>query len=224
MSLSYYSRMSFTQQLLPLLTTASITPPFFSRSLSVLSAGFETPLNLSDLDLKTHFSLGNCANHTITMNSLMTTEFAKRNPDTSFMHTYPAGVDTGLARDLPGWAKILVKVATPLFGKMIYVSADDTGERQLFIATSGIYTPLKPGKTKFSEGVARVGGMEVAEGTDGVKGSGGYLGNWTGGPAKRKMILEEYREKGVGEVVWEHTMGILKMAEKVNERYSNVGE
>jgi hypothetical protein len=216
MSLSFYSRMAFTQRLLPLLTTASLTPPFFSRSLSIHSAGTESAINTADLELKTHFSLGNCAAHTITMNSLMTSEFAKRNPGTSFLHSYPSAVETGLAREMPLWARVLVKVATPLF-KPFYVSAEDTGERQLFIATSGIYPPLKTGEMKFSGGLPRVGDMGVATGTDGVLGSGGYLGDWTGGPAKRKKILGEYEEKGVGGVVWQHTMGILERVEKINE-------
>ncbi|EPE31137.1 NAD(P)-binding Rossmann-fold containing protein [Glarea lozoyensis ATCC 20868] len=221
MSLSYYSRMRFINNLLPLLTTASTTAPHFSRSLSILSAGWESTINLSDLELKKSFSLGKCADHTITMNSLMTTEFAKRNTGTSFVHSYPSSVNTGLSREMPFWARTLVKIATPLF-KPFFVGNDETGARQLFLATSGIYPPLKTGMG-FSAGMKRPKGMEVAMGTDGVVGSGGYLGNWTGAPAVRKQVLAKYMENGVSGVVWDHTMGIFERVEKVNaERIKKV--
>jgi hypothetical protein len=222
MSLSYYSRMRFITNLLPLLTTANTSAPYFSRSLSILSAGWESTINLSDLELKTSFSLGKCADHTITMNSLMTPEFAKRNPGTSFVHSYPSSVNTGLSREMPFWARTLVKIATPLFTPF-FVGKEETGARQLFIATSGIYPPLKTGMS-FSSGMKRPKAMEVAMGTDGVVGSGAYLANWTGVPAARKKIFGEYMEKGVSGVVWDHTMGIFERVEKVNvERISKAG-
>jgi hypothetical protein len=59
--------------------------------------------------------------------------------------------------------------------------------------------------------------MEVARGADGVVASGGYLGDWTGGPAAGKKILSEYMEKGVAGTVWDHTMGIFEQVAKINE-------
>ena len=208
MSLSYYSRMRFTHNLLPLLTSA----PHFARSLSILSAGFEAPLNLTDLDLKTSFSLSKCADHTITMNTLMTTEFAKRNPSVGFVHSYPSAVDTGLMREMPLWARVGLKVVKPLMG-LFFVGKGETGDRQLFVGSSGVY----PAKGRGSvHGLEVPSKMEVACGTDGVRGSGGYMANWTGEPAKRKGIVREYVEGGVGEKVWEHTMGVFERAERIN--------
>jgi hypothetical protein len=121
--------MRFIHNLLPLLNAATTSTPNFSRSVSVLSGGKEGAINLSDLDLKTTFSLARCAAHTITMNSLMTTEFAKRNPRISFVHSYPSGVNTGIARELPLWARMLTKAVTPFLSPFL-VSAADTGARQ----------------------------------------------------------------------------------------------
>ena len=77
------------------------------------------------------------------------------------------------------------------------VPLEESGERHLYAATSGTYAPK--GR---QEDCAVVGSA-------GVKGSGAYLLNWDGEPTGKK-ILSQYREKGVREKVWEHTMEVFE--------------
>lgn len=137
-TLNYYSRMRFVYNLLPQLRTASTESPHFSRTLSVLGAGHESAINLSDLDLKTTFSGLRCAAHTTLMNDFMAEEFAAREPGISFLHSSPGVVNTGLARGLPIYLRALLKLATPLMWPFI-VSADETGQRQ---RKERIFSPL----------------------------------------------------------------------------------
>ena len=87
-NLNYYSRLRFTDNLLPQLTAAAETGAL-SRNVSVLSAGKEGPLYLDDLELKRNYSVRTCANHATTMNSLAALHLANLHPQTSFVHIYP---------------------------------------------------------------------------------------------------------------------------------------
>lgn len=217
-TLNYYSRIRFITNLLPLLRTATHEPPHFARTLSVLGAGSEKAMNLSDLDLKTSFSGARCANHTITMNSLMVGELAARDPNISFLHSFPGVVNTGIARELPLLLRGGLKVLLPLFSPFL-VSPDETGKRQLFHATSGIYPPAT-----LSEGDNLAGGVRVTDaksvvkGLTGKLGSGAYVVNWNGDITGNESVLSDYREKGVGKMVWEHTLSIFNSVEKINEK------
>ncbi|TVY91062.1 Oxidoreductase, partial [Lachnellula willkommii] len=220
-TLNFYSRMRFIQNLRPLLKTATTTAPHFSRTLSVLSAGHgEGKLDFNDLELKNNYSGTRCATHTITMNSIMVEEFAARDQGTTFAHSYPSVVNTGIARELPVWARASLTLFKPLLLPFM-VSVEETGARQLFIATSGLYPPAKPAGD-LASGVPAPKGLETMNGADGQVGSGGYLVNWNDDIARSK-ILKEYRDKGVGKTVWEHTMGIFERVEKVNKARSEVG-
>lgn len=99
------------------------------------------------------------------------------------------------------------------------VGREETGARQLFHATSGVYPPAKP--VGDAGGVPAPNGLEIMKGVEGQVGTGGYAVNWNGDITGKK-ILEEYREKGVGKTVWEHTMGIFERVEKVNKGRADV--
>lgn len=216
-TLNYYSRMRFISNLLPQLRTATTEPPHFSRTLSVLGAGHEGTLNLSDLDLKTTFSGQRCAAHTIVMNDFMAEEFAAREPGISFLHSSPGVVNTGLARGLPFWARGAMKVATPLLYPF-FTGADETGQRQLFLATSGIYPPAKPADdAPLASGVSLLKGLSVSKGSNGKFGSGAYLVNWDGDITGKEKVLSDYRDQGVAKNVWEHTMRVFQKVEKINQ-------
>ena len=84
---NYYSRMRFTQQLLPLLQAAQ---PQLSHVVSVLAPGTESAsFNTRDLGLKESFSLSSAANHACVMTDFCFEEFARRNPTVSFIHSFP---------------------------------------------------------------------------------------------------------------------------------------
>ncbi|CZR66714.1 uncharacterized protein PAC_16615 [Phialocephala subalpina] len=215
-TLNYYSRTRFISNLLPLLRTASTSPPNFARSVTILSAGSERAINLDDIELKHTFNGMRCANHTTTMNSLMTAEFAVKEPSITFSHTFPSVVNTGVARELPWWARGALKVLTPFF-KPFFVGADETGQRQLFHATSGMYPPLKPAAgSPVAAGIPLPTGTAIATGSDGKVGSGGYLVNWNGDITGKKLVID-YQAEGVSKTIWEHTQGIFERVEKINE-------
>jgi hypothetical protein len=203
--------MRFTSNLLPLLQpTPSTSHPQFSRVLSVLAGGHEGAMNLSDIFLKTSFSSSKCATHSVTMNSLMVSEFASRNPGISFAHSYLSFVATPIGRELPFWARLPAKVLTPLLSPL-GVGLEETGERQLFIATSGLFAPRKG-----VPGAELPQGAEVVKGADGVKGSGGYIVNWNDEVAG-EPIVKKYQEEGVGKKVWELTMRTFEEVTNINK-------
>ena len=91
-----------------------------------------------------------------------------------------------------GWEKLVMPLARPW-----RVGIEETGERQLFIATSPRLAPREgvPDAPLPKE-------VEAAEGADEIVGSGGYLVNWNGEVAG-KPIVERYmaewgREDGLG--------------------------
>ena len=190
--------------------------------MSILGAGKGSALNLNDLELKNTFTIGRCAGHSTMMNDLMVEEFAPREPGTTFIHSYPSIVNTGVPPELPFWARAGVKVLTPILN-LLAVGADETGARQLFMATSGIYPPLKPfeGATG-AAGVPPQKGVEVMQGGSGKLGDGGYVLNWNCDVTGKGQLLTEYRHNGVSKTVWEHTMGIFDRVEKINQEKTNV--
>jgi len=222
-ALNYYSRMRFVSNLLPLLRTSTTTAPSFSRVLSILSAGSERPINLNDLDLKSSFSRQKCANHSIVMQDFMMEEFASRDPAISFIHAFPGAVNTPITRELPVWLRVPIKLVTPLLNPFL-TTVEETGQRQLFIATSGMYPPAKPvDGAPFSAGVAIASGQSALRGSNGKIGSGGYIVNWNGDITGKESLLTEYRQKGVGKTVWEHTFGIFEKVEKINKNRAKTG-
>lgn len=214
--LNYYSRMRFIYNLLPLLQNAGTTAPHFSRTLSVLAAGTEKPINKHDLGLENSFSGVNCANHSVIMNDFMTEAFASRAPSTTFAHSYPGYVNTGLTRELPWWARMAAKALTPVISPFS-VSQEETGERQLFHATSGIYKPAQPVTgSSTASGVSLSKELTIAEGADGKAGSGAFYVNWNGDITPQKAFVREYRQEGYAKMIWEHTMAVFERVDKVN--------
>lgn len=207
--------MRFIQNLLPLLRTASTESPHFSRTLSVLGAGTERSINFKDLGLKETFSVGRCASHTIVMNDFMAEELAAREPGTTFIHSTPLVVMSGVARELPLWARAIIKVTTPLL-KLFAVSLEETGQRQLFHATSGMYPPAKANMF-LAAGVPLSTTGSIAEGSNGQLGSGGYIVNWNGEITGKSKMMSDYRAQGVAKTIWDFTMGTFSDVEKANE-------
>lgn len=86
-------------------------------------------------------------------------------------------VNTGVGRELPAWARFALKLATPLLS-LIMTGADETGARQLFTATSGLYPPAKPFSEFAASGITAPKDLKASSGVDGVQGSGAYLVSW----------------------------------------------
>jgi len=151
------------------------------------------------------------------MNDLMADELATQDPSISFVHSFPGFVNTGLTRELPLWTRAIAKVVNPLISPFSVVAVA-LKKNNLFHATSGLYPPMKPAEgAPFAVGVPAPTGLEIAEGANGQVASGGYLLNWNGDIAKQATNLKEYRKKGYGKLVREHTMQIFERVEKINQ-------
>ncbi|KAL8684543.1 MAG: hypothetical protein Q9218_008244 [Villophora microphyllina] len=97
----------------------------------------------------------------------------------------------------------------------------DTGDRQLFHATSARYPSLahssrsghKQGSNDEAVTMAPLpSGVVVAEGSNGIKGSGAYLPVADSESAKSGTgkWMKDYRERGVDQKVWKHTQDVFK--------------
>ncbi|KAL5087933.1 hypothetical protein Trisim1_007339 [Trichoderma cf. simile WF8] len=211
MAVHYYSRMRFISNLLPLLTSSASSSQL-SRVMTVLGAGIGNRMVESDLDLKSNFSLSNCGAHCGVMTDLMLERFAATWKGTAFVHTAPGVVKTNLGSGLPTYLRAAFKVAGPLLAPWT-VGLHETGERHLFMATSNRYPPSElPNDSRCGAPTEKNG---VAEGSDGVRGSGAYLLNWDGQIQKQNRdLLEEYRRTGMAERIWKHTMAVFDSCSK----------
>ncbi|CAD6584834.1 MAG: hypothetical protein ASARMPREDX12_001764 [Alectoria sarmentosa] len=197
---NYYSRMRFTQQLLPLLHSTSQ----LSRVVSVLAPGEETALEYDNLDLKQNFSLRKAAAHAITMTDFTFEEMAKKNPTVSFVHTYPGVVKTGFAKEAGFAIKVVSQLALTVFSRWT-VGIEESGERHLYAATSAAYPP-KGGE----KGGVEVGDGKVKKGSAGEIGSGAYLIGSDGEFRANEKVLKELRGEDAGAKIWGHAMKIFE--------------
>ncbi|KAL4866707.1 hypothetical protein BDV12DRAFT_187242 [Aspergillus spectabilis] len=187
--LRFYGRMRFISNLLPHL---QLSPS--PRVINILAGGKEishTQLDESNLDMSKSFSLMTAGYYATTMLSLSQEYLSKQHPGISFSHVFPGFVPTPIFRR--GFGSLVGGVIDAVVG-MFGVGLEESGERCLFIATSGAYPPLK------AEGQAQ----------DGVVGGGAYILGYDGGDVANKEIMKGYRERGVAERVWGHTLGVFE--------------
>jgi hypothetical protein len=186
LSLHYYARLRFVQNLLPLLNNAAAEKPAagttfpIARVFSVLGGGEEGKINVSDLSLKHNFSLSACATHAITMNTLSMIKLATANPRVTFVHSQPGGVETNAARDLPGYLKPALKAAMFL-ARPWTSSAAESGERHAWYVTTD----------KFGDG-------------------GAYRVDRKNEIIPSSKILDELKSDGTVDKVWDHTEKVYK--------------
>ena len=197
---NYYSRIRFTQQLLPLLQSAS---PQLSRVVSVLAPGQESTIDFDDLDLKHNFSLRKAAAHAVTMTDFAFEEFATKNPTVSFVHSYPGGVKTGFFKESAFVIQAMMRLAFTLMSPWT-IPIQESGERHLYAATSAAYPP------KAGEGGVEVGDGEVKKGSAGEIGTGAYFIGSDGEMRASAKVLKELRSKDAGAKVWAHTMKLFE--------------
>jgi hypothetical protein len=221
LALHFYSRVRLTMNLLPLLK-ASVSP----RVISILVAGSESRIDPKDLTSVNKLPVSRAVEPAATMTSLIFEELANDNPTISFIHSYPGWVNTQIMDHLfastPGmwWglAQIPRFTVFPILNRFAFISADEAGERTLFLATSTRYPPSVDHETtrKFGGWVERPAGVCVARSTimyEG-KGNGAYRTDWNGKEQKESKILGALRKDGGGKAVLEHTLGVFEKATK----------
>lgn len=173
---------------------------------SVRPLGLGPPLlDYKDLSLKDTFSLKKCGHHASLMTNFYLEEMARRYKNTSFVHAYPSGVNTGILRGLPGGQ--IARGFLSVLMKPFMVPLEETGERHLFAATSGKF----PGAAKGIQQEGTGGDQEdVAPGSDGRPGSGCYWVNWDGEVFPEHASIKQKRTEGAVERVVEHTEEVFR--------------
>lgn len=136
MMASYYSRFLIIQELMPLLEKA-VELGEEARVISVLAAGREKDVPLSDIECKNSYGISTLMVVSSTYNSLMCQSFADLHPKISFSHIYPGYVDTPLGDFIPLGGKYLLKYTSSLFGT--YKSLEDFGQVMNFVLTDDKY-------------------------------------------------------------------------------------
>lgn len=167
------------------------------RVLTVGAAGLEGPIDASDFPaLRVPFE--KIRPHIASLLTLALEAMARKAPEVSFIHDYPGAVNTPLTQSmLGGSAAAAVGVEMP----DDWMEPEESGERHLFLLTSGRYPAAGP-----SEGKNTLGAVK---GVNGQAGSGVYSIGWDGEcvPFETLEVLEGLREDGLVEKAWEHTEG-----------------
>ena len=143
--------------------------------------------------------------HLTTLITLSHLALASRAPTVSFLQVFPGAVKTALFDRVPGALGFAMRCFIGLVGRWVLVPLPESGERNVFLATSGKF-PARDGDRK---GVSLVEGVNVAKGVDGAFGSGVYSVDYDGTEAGDAVValLEGYRKEGMVETVWEHAVG-----------------
>lgn len=204
--------MRLTFNLLPLLKAARAP-----RVLSVLIGGNERPIIIHDLGLEQNYTIINVVNHTTTMHTLAFEHIAMSNPSISFLHANPGLVRTDILANLftpqsgklYGFLFILARWVAALVLMLFGISAEESGERQAFHATSARY----PSRSILE--VRRLDPKEAA-GESVMKCSaprnGVYLVDWMGEGVLNTKVLGPYRDEGLPEKIWDHTVNVFDRA------------
>ncbi|KAF3929908.1 hypothetical protein AA313_de0202226 [Arthrobotrys entomopaga] len=208
-AISYYGQVRFVPKLLPLLKASAVNG-HHARVIRVLAGGLEKSLDPDNLDMRGMPMIKSRQAHT-TITTVAFDALAKQNPDVSFVHAFPGFVKTE-GQNFPGLLSLVIRTVMWVGGRWILIPEEESGERNLFYATSGIYPPGAVGATGTESGNDEEAkeGEVVAVGLDGVKGSGCYTLHWDGTAKHGNPVLLKYREDGFPEKVWDHTLAVWK--------------
>jgi len=189
MAISYYARMRFALNLLPLLSTSEP-----ARVVSVLGPGNEGSLNMEDLGLKAPGSYGiiTAVGHAITMTSLAFEHLSKQYPNIGWIHATPGFVVTGQGRTLPAPLRILLKVTEPL-QKCISTPIGDSGQGFFYLSS----------QEKFAKGLWLVDWKGESVGSRIVEKKGWWA----------KSGVQWWGDDKV-EAVWRHTEEVMASVKK----------
>jgi hypothetical protein len=142
------------------------------------------------------------------MNTLAVEHLASLHPSISFVHVFPGIVRTPLMNKTIGsFAGAIVG----FFSRPMSISAEESGERNVFISTSAAYPPAAP-ENPSNVGVPLVGGLKTAVASTGKVGGGAYILNYDGANAAKEKVLSGYRAQGFPNKVWDHTLETFKKA------------
>ncbi|SPQ24016.1 19460085-89d4-48b6-a52a-c20ba3e10e4d [Thermothielavioides terrestris] len=215
-AVTYYARIRFIVNLLPLLQKAT----GLRRVVTVFGGTKEGTLYAGDLQGRSLAGAGGggaagaaLRAHTSSMMTLALESLAFEAPDVAFVHSFPGIVRTNLGRDLrgsAGGAAGLVRSALrAVVSPMISVPLAEAGERQLFLATSARFPARCGVDVATTAGVPRAPGVGVARGSDARDGSGVYSVSFDGEPQEEKVeeAVQKLRDGDLVRRLWLYTVG-----------------
>ncbi|KAI0838357.1 hydrogenase/reductase-like protein [Hypoxylon sp. FL0890] len=199
-ALTYYSRVRFILNLLPLIQGASS----LRRVVSVFAGSKEGQMFTDDFQ-GNKISMSSGRGHFTSMITLSLEAIARDAPSVSFIHNYPGFVETSLGRDAKGPAMAVAKVVFKVIGPFVNTPLDEVGERHTFFSTSARFPPAS-GEPR-ADGVSLDNTVKVATSTDGKTGGGVYSIDHKGESCDRKALelLAGYRRNGSMDKLWKHT-------------------
>lgn len=212
MVVNYYSRVRFMLNLMDNLEEAARRGEI-ARAISVLAAGSEGDVRIDDLDLRHNFTLHACLAHCVLMTDFMIEQLAEKHPSVSFSHSYPGTVKTGIVNQLTGPVRLAIKVLYAVMTPWI-LNVKESGERHFFQITSQCYRS-KDGRTA---GVPAPEDATPMKGSNGEIGSGAYLLDWDCSSTGDERLIKKYRDLGLPQKVWDHTMAMFAQAERRNAK------
>ncbi|KAK9321583.1 hypothetical protein V1517DRAFT_170511 [Lipomyces orientalis] len=220
LSLRYYSRMRFIINLLPLL----LASPLPAHVVSVFAAGREGKFYPEDLSLRDpeHYGVFINISHVAYMTTFFVETLATRHPgQLSLVHVYPGLVMTNEFQTgrFPLWFKMMWRWLVAPIVWPFSVPLRECGERILFLATPRFpaWQTTEVGIIAQEDDSASVeGNVAIAIGSDGNYGSGAYAVNWNGETIPTEKAYKRFREDGLAERVWDHTMKAFEDIEAGN--------
>jgi NAD(P)-dependent dehydrogenase (short-subunit alcohol dehydrogenase family) len=197
-ALTYYSRTRFIVNLLPQLKQATL----LRRVVTVAAGGKEGKVFLEDLPAR-NLGVLTFRGHITSMITLSLATIARQAPSVSFIHNYPGFVKTGLSRELTGIGPAISKVILGPVMAILQIPIKETGERQVYFATSARVPPRLD--------YERAGGVYLSKGTETAVGVDGHRGVYSidyeaeGTTDKVQAVLKGLTEDGTAAKIWEHT-------------------
>lgn len=200
-AVSYYARLRFIVNLLPLLQNATD----LRRVVTVLAGTKEGVVDTSDYQGRRLNMLSpRGRGHYSSLMTFALEAIAKDAPTVTFVHSFPGFVKTNFGNDVKGAGMAVMRAIWdaifPLVGSLITTPVDEAGERQLFFATS----------SRFPEGgVPLPKDVRAAQKTDGKSGSAVYSVANDGETASPKVenLLARLRKDGTVPKVWSQVQG-----------------
>jgi hypothetical protein len=211
-STTYYSRIRFILQLMPLLTAS----PLPGHVVSIYAGGFEDGTTADDLPIgcppPSSYGVASVRKHTCFMKTFFFEELAEKHAGhLSLSHVFPGLVDGPgfYSPDMPAWFRFVWRVMKPL-AWLFMTTPDDCGQVMLYAATS--HYPAK--------GAIVEEGVDVAKSTKGEIGGGSYALGQRADVQNKGKSYEKVRKEGLSKQIWDHTMETLESIEKENAKAS----
>jgi NAD(P)-dependent dehydrogenase (short-subunit alcohol dehydrogenase family) len=210
LSTTYYSRIRFILQLIPLLTAS----PKPGHVISVYAGGFEDGTKPGELPIgcppDAEYGVGGVRKYTGFMKTFVFEQLAEKYAGKlSLTHIYPGLVDgpTFYSPDMPAWFRFVWRLMKPL-ASLYMTSADDCGAVMASLATDRY-----PAKGQ------QVSVADPARSSDDMAGGGSYaLGQR--GDAQKGVMYAKVRKEDTAKLCWDHTMEVLARIEKETAQQS----